>query len=434
MNFGKHIRNLVMLLVVALIAATAVSAVPVAIEKVKVNGDEIYTTTTNSIRSLDRGEELSVRVEVTAAADVKDAQIEVVMRGYDHDDRIEDITSVFDMKANRTYVKTFTLNLPYKMDKDQYKLRVRVDDRAGDTTQETYEIEVESPRHQLFIDDVIFSPSNGVVAGRALLTTVRIANLGSADQKDGVKVMITIPELGISAASYLDKVVEDRRKTSEELYLRIPSCIKPGYYDAVITVEYHKGDKVVRETKQIKVLEDETCAVPDEKDDDKEVKTIITIGPTTQEVFRGEGGVIYPLTISNSGKEARTYVITIDGYQDWADVRVSPANVLVLKGGESKAVYIYVSAKESAQIGEHMFSVDVSSGTETLKQFTLKSKVVEAEKTAGKGMDVKNVLLIGLLVLVVLLVILGLIIGFGKLKGKDEDMDENDEEAGQTYY
>lgn len=437
MKAGK-IFSTVLVLVMALIAVSAVLAVPVTIDKVKVNGDEIDATGSNSIMAMDRNDQLSLKVEVTATEDVSDAQIEVAIRGYDHDDLIDDISDVFDMRANRTYIKSFSINLPYRMDQDVYKLRVMINDRDGDTTTKTYELDIGATRNSLKIYDVLFSPSNGVVAGRALLTTIRLANIGSADQNDGVKVSVSIPELGISAADYMDSLDEDDKKTSEELYLRIPSCTKAGTYDVIIEVEYKDGDKVEKQTKQIRVLEDETC-IPAAKPGVTpavEPKTIITIGPTTQDVTRGEGGVIYPLTLSNAGNDAKTYIITADGYQEWADVKVSPANIVVLQGGESKAVYVYVSAREDATVGEHMFSVDVTSGSKSLKQFALKSNVVAgadsgAVKDDGK-MDVKSVLLIGLLVLVVLFVILGLIIGFSKMRKNDDD--EEDDKSEQTYY
>jgi hypothetical protein len=440
MKAGKIFYS-VLVLVMALIAVSAVLAVPVTIDKVKVNGDEIDATGTNSVLAVDRNDQISLKVEVTAEEAVDEAQIEVAIRGYDHDDLIEDISEVFDMKANRTYIKSFTLKLPYRMDQDVYKLRVMVTDRDGDTTTETYELDIGAERNSLMIKDVIFSPSNGVIAGRALLTTIRIANIGSSDQDDGVKVSVSIPELGISAADYIDTVDSDDKKTSEELYLRIPSCVKGGTYTVEIAVDYKDGDRTEETTRKIVVYEDETCTKPADSacatagcGAATEPKTVITIGPTTQDVAAGEGGVIYPLTLSNAGNDAKTYIITADGYQEWADVRISPANIVVLAGGESKAVYVYLSAKEDATIGEHMFSVDVTSGSKSLKQFTLKANVVAGKDngSASGKMDVKSVLLIGLLVLVVLFVILGLIIGFSKMKKSDDD--DEDDKSEQTYY
>ena len=83
-----------------------------------------------------------------------------------------------------------------------------------------------------------------------------------------------------------------------------------------------------------------------------------------------------------------------------------------------------------------MCTLTVTSGAETLKEFVLKSNVVEGEATptATNWGGVKKVLEIGLVVLVVLLVILGLIIGFSRLKGSDEDFDDEDDNKSETYY
>ncbi len=437
MKYNKLI--IAMALIFALTAVSLAAALPVTIDKVKIDGDEISPTSADFTRSLDRDNSFEIKVQVTAQDDVNDAQIEVYLRGYDHPDLIQDISDVFDMRANRTYVKTFQLTFPYKLDKDQYKLRVRVEDRDGDSTEENYELGIESERHDMIIKDVLFSPSDSVVAGRSLLTSVRIENTGMTDPEEGVKVMINIPNLGISAADYIDQIDEDQSTTSEELYLRIPECTKAGTYDAVITVTYHDGDKVSTMNKKVTITEGELCqanaggqttqpAVP---------KTIITVGSMTQDVTQGQGGVIYPLTISNAGTDAKTYVITADGYADWADISMNPANIVVLQPGDAKVLYIYVSAHEDASVGQHMFLVSVGSGTETLKQFSLTANVVQGEQTTTTAATdlggVKRVLEIGLIVLVVLLVILGLIIGFSRLRGRDEDL-EDEEGKSETYY
>lgn len=428
----KGFFNVLMVLMLALMATAAVSAVPVTIDEVEVDDEEVDATGSNFVRVVDRGNEFDVDVKLSATDDVDDVQVEAVLRGYDDNELIEDITDVFDMKANRTYIKKLDLNFPSGLDKDQYKLRVRVENRDGDTTQETYELEIENERHDVKINDVIFSPFGEVTAGRALLTTVRLENFGMVDEDDGVKVSVRMPELGIAAADYIDEVDEDDAITSEELYMRIPKCTKEGTYDVEVSIEYDDGEEVETVEESIRVAESEVCA--DGSEDEDKPKTVIAVGPQTQDVKVGEGAV-YPVTITNAGNTAKTYVVKADGYQDWADVRVSPANIVVLQPGEAKALYVYASPMQAAQVGEHMFSLSISSEGKTLKEFTLKANVQEGEaEEQDGGMDVRNVLLIGLLVLVVLLVILGLIIGFGKLKGDDKDFDDEDSERGETYY
>jgi hypothetical protein len=429
---GKKLFG-ILLAMIAMLAVPTVSALPVDILEVELDEDTLDPYGENSIRAIDRNNEFEVKVRVKALEDVDDAQIEVVLRGYDNDDRVEDIYDVFDMRENRTYVKEFTLDFPYRLDKDEYRLRVRIDDRNGDTTQIDYEIAIEADRHAMMIKDVIFSPSNSVVAGRSLLTTVRLENIGMVDDDEGIRVSVTIPELGISAADYIDELDDDDSVSSEELYLRIPACTTPGVYQAIIEVVYDDGDEVESLTRFVTVTEGDLCPGQEEPE---QPKTIITVGPTTQDVTPGEGGVIYPLTISNAGNDARTYVVTADGYQSFADVSISPQNIVVLQPGEAKAMFVQLSAKEDAAAGEKMFTLTVTSGSETLKQFVLKANVQESQEPAvdaSRWASVKRVLEIGLVVLVVLLVILGLIIGFSRLRGNDEEFDD-EEGKSETYY
>jgi hypothetical protein len=433
MNFSKGFAVLV--LMVAAIAMAA--AVPVTIDTVKLDGDVIdsvqdFPGETN-ILSIDRGQEFEVRVEVTADANLQDAQIEATIRGYDSDKQITDITDVFDMKANRTYIKKLTLTLPGNVDKDTYRLRIRVDSRDGDTTQEDFELEVTAERHAMEIKDVIFSPQE-VMAGRSLLTTVRVKNVGAIDQNDGVKIMVNIPELGISAADYIDEVDEDDSVTSEELFLRIPSCVKAGVYDVEITAYFKDNERMVSADRTVKITTGEDCesaTTPEVKPEAP--KTVITYGSLSQELTTGQGGVIYPFTITNAGKEAKTYVLSVDGYSEWADVRISPANIMVIQPGETKAAYVYVSAKDSASAGEKMFTVTISSDNEVMKQLVAKAVVQQgkAPVTNQPTWDsMKRGLEVTLLVLVVILVIVGLIIGLTKLRGKDEGT----EDEPKSYY
>jgi uncharacterized membrane protein len=298
----------------------------------------------------------------------------------------------------------------------------------------SYTLKIEPEEHNMLIKDVIFSPSSTVVAGRSLLTTVYFKNIGNDDEEDGIKVSIDVPAIGVSAVDYVDSLDEEEATSSEELWVVVPKCTPAGEYDATVTVSFKDGDKAVSTTESIKVLEDandKSCAAPEAAAPEK---TVIAVAGDVQDVTQGEGVALYPLTLTNSGKESKTYVIAVDGYQDWAKISVSPSNVVVVEPNDAKAVYAYVTALENAVPGQHMFSLTVKSGSETLKEIPLKANVVEAVKSqpASKWGAVKKALEIGLIILIVLLVILGLVIGFNKLKGNDEDDFEDEED--KNYY
>jgi len=406
------------------------NALSVTIDEVKVDGDVVSATSTNKIYDFDKDQDLPVKVRVTANADIDDVQIEAAIRGYDHNDLMEDITDVFDMKSGVTYTKKLDIPLRLRMDQDRYKLRIRIEDRDGDTTSATYELEVDAKRHSLLIKDVILSPENEVKAGRALLTAVRLKNYGEKDEDD-ILVKVSIPELGESASDYVDELEkegdDDDSTTTEELYMRIPNEAKTGEYLLRVEVTYDDGDE--REVKEMMIKVKSTCDVDPfscAPKEDKE-KTIITLAADAQSVKQAGGEAVYPITITNEGVASKTYVVSADG-ANWATFRLSPSNVMVIGAGESKAVNVYVSASKDAPVGEQTFSLTVKSGEKTLKEIPMKVSVSQGQTSVwGK---LKRGLEIGLVVLVILVVILGLIIGFNKLKGEEDE----ETKEGETYY
>ncbi len=436
-------KNRLSLLTIFLVSLIAVCGMASALDikdniEVKVNGDIVSETSSNEVYDFEKGEDLEVKVRLTANVDLDDVQIEANIRGYDHNDLMEDITDVFDMKKDTTYTKKLTIPLRIRMDQDSYKLRITISDRDGETTTKTYELEVDTKRHQLAIKDVILSPENEVKAGRALLAAVRLKNYGERNE-DGIKVKVSIPELGVSATDYVDELDReedsvdrnnpnydddiDDQTTTEELYLRIPSDAKTGEYTLRVEVTYDDGDEKEVEEMIIRVKGTEEAA-PSAVDKEK---TLITLVASAQSTTQGGAEAVYPITITNEGTTSKTYVVSADG-ADWATFRISPSNVLVIGAGESKAANVYVAAGASASVGEQTFSVTIKSGEKTLKEIPMKVDVSEGKTSAWS--KVKRGLEVGLVVLVILLVILGLIIGFNKLKGGDEET----KEEGETYY
>jgi len=408
-----------------LFSVIAVSAVDVTINEVELDEDTLNpNSSTNSVKDFKRDQELDVKVHFTANEDADDIQVEVVIRGYDHNDLIEDITDTFDVKSGVSYTKKLTIPLRERLDQDRYLLRVRIEGRSGNTVSETYALEVETARHSIQIRDFVLSPGEEVRAGRALLAAVRLRNRGEKDE-EGIKVTVSIPELGVSATDFVDELEkddsDDDETTSEELYLRIPNDAVTGEYTLRTVVEYDDGDEKETSGQVIRVLGTEGSATAPTKSQEK---TIITVAADAQSLQTGGVEVAYPITLTNAGSSSRTYTVSANG-ASWATFRVSPSNVVVVDAGESKAVSVYVAANANAPAGQQTFTVTVSSADKVLKQIPLSATVSAVSGTA----KLKRGLEVGLVVLVVLLVIVGLIIGFNKLRG--EEGKEGEEE---TYY
>ncbi len=435
-NIGVMILFLVGILAFSGIASAAIniSDVIVEVEDVTVYDGSIVNGGLVDVSGVEKDNPIEVEVTFTANADMR-IEVEAELSGDGKKDKISDSTDEFNVHAGTTYVKKLELELPLRMDQDRkYQLRVTISDRYDYLTIPGI-LDISSTDHAIQIRDIVLSPENEVQAGRALLVTARIKNRGGSEEED-VKVKASVPALGISASDYIDELDEedcdgedcDDSTTSEELYMRIPECAEPGEYTVRVCVEFDDGDEEKCETTKIQVVESDTCKIAAAEEPIATGKTIITIGPETQDIAKG-GSAMYPVTIANDGAESKVYSISVDS-ADWADFSVTPSNVLVVGAGESKAAYISVKAKPTAS-GLQVFSATIKSGESVLKQVPLRANISGGAVAATSLGKIKKALEIGLVVLVVLLVILGLIIGFNKLRGSEEE-----EEAGEekTYY
>jgi hypothetical protein len=424
---GKALGVALMLAVFAIFAMASVSAQIVTIDEVEFDDDELNPSSSTSIANYERNQEIEVKVHFTALTADDEVQIEAELTGYE-DGSIRDTEYVDEIKAGETYVERLSLNLPWDMDYEYYTLRVYICPRAGSCVTETYELDVEAQEHAFVIKDVDFSPGLTVEAGRALLTTVRVENIGDETDDEGVKVKVSIPELGLSASDYLDEVDSDDSTSSEELYIRIPSETSTGSYNVEVTVTYDDGDETVSEDYTLTVTGVEAEETTEETP--VESRSVISIGPQSQDMTAGQGGAVYPIVLTNAAGDAKTYVISVSGYDSWGSVRLDPSNVVVLGEGETQTVYLFASANEDAS-GSYTFAVTVTVGSET-KQMLLSANVAPAQvaQETSSYDSVKKGLEVGLIVLVILLVILGLIIVVNKLRNSDDE----DDEKSKTYY
>ncbi|MBN1275001.1 hypothetical protein JXA12_01810 [Candidatus Woesearchaeota archaeon] len=426
-------KNSIVLLLVALMTATmataaASAAIPVEITKVEVNGFDLASM--SGYEDVNRGEEIEVEVYLHALGDIDNGEIEVSIDGYRYKAYEHELVTDyqrFKMNNDSNRKFTFQLEVPVKMDKDSFDLRVQITGRTGDVLEELFPIGVSGLDEEdaIVIKEFSVSPSTVVEAGRPLSFKVKVKNYGD-DDLDDISVKVAIPALGIADDEYLDELNADETETFEELLLRIPQCVDPGTYTVEATVMFDEY-QVTKQTMTITVLEGDVCGGTADEDDKKPTsKTVVTV-PESQEVVMGTTGGVYPVMISNLGSTAKTYTLTASGIDAWGTVRFDPAAVVVVQPESVKTVYMYVAAKEDAQAGAQVFKLTVESEEES-KQVVLTANVGEGDTASYDSL--RRGLEIGLIILVVILIILGLIIGFNKIRGDRGDYDEES----QTYY
>lgn len=235
-----------------------VSAIPVSIDRVEFDDVQITEDQTNRL-DVERGKAYDVEIFLNSSQNVDDVEVEAFISGFEHNNRLRlaDRTGPFDMDANITYRKVLRVSISDLADEDDYKLRIIVADRDGNEVIANFPLKIDVERHDLKIVDAIFTPNN-VMAGRALLSVIRIENFGEKDEND-VKVTVRLPELGIGASDYIEEIEFDEEEETEELFIKIPKCAKPGVYDAQIIVQYNNGFSRVTSTEQINVLKNPAC-------------------------------------------------------------------------------------------------------------------------------------------------------------------------------
>ncbi len=386
--------------------------------KVEVNGEEVDP----NLLTVEEGEKLDIEVELSitddnnANTDLGAKGIEVVARlsGYEYSDyeNLEDSTALFDVKEGTKKTVHLQLTVPNKLENGKNTLRVFVLDRNSKEISKTFELNVESARHSVKIADVSFSPSLTVKAGRSLLTTVLVENVGE-NTEDDVKVTVEVPELDLKASEYVDELKADDHEDVDEMQLNIPLYTKAGEYTVKVTVQYDDLRETVTKSYPLKVVESDMIA---QNYPQKSGKTVLATGPETQSVAAGKTAT-YAVALTNDGSASKAYAVEV-ATGDWATASVSE-KLVVLEPGQSKVIYVDLTAAQDATVGEHLASLTVKSGSDVLETVVLKATVA-APANAGSETSLRNGLEIALVVLVVLLVLLGLVIGFSRLRKDDE--------------
>ncbi len=412
-----QITKLSLVFFMFVVMAGLVHAIPVKIDSIDIDGVTLTSSTTNRL-DIERGKDLGISVRLVGLDDAKNVEVEAFISGFEFNDveRVSDTSGLFDVLSNVTYVKRLSIPLPSSLEKDDYKLRVIVTDRANNEYVQNYNLKIDVPRHLIVVKDIILTPENEIAAGGVLLAAVRVENQGAKSEED-VKINVAIPALGVSATKYISKVNADGEVESEEVYLRLPECAPQGKYDVISTVYYADGHRKVTGKSSMFVTKNELCENSDVLSDSAPPsKIVIALGANFAAVELGSSAV-FPITVSNNARTSKSFIV-VPNQVDWGDLTISPASAQLISPGKSATFYATASPTDNAQ-PSNMFTVSVSSSNELLKQVEMTVKVIGLDDQSS--ISFKRVLEVGLIVLLVLLIVVGLIIGFSMLRNDQQE-------------
>ena len=403
-------------------APSAGNRPPVKVDAVEVDGFELSTSETN-IRDLERGKDFALKVKLSANAAASNVEIRAFVSGFEFSstEPISDASSPFDVQAGVSYVKSLTLRLPDRTDIDRYRIRVVISGRDTDDITTNYRIQVSPTAHEVVIKDLSVSPED-VQPGRAVLATVRIKNLGQKTEND-VAIRVSIPELGVTAApDFVDKLQSDESATSQDFFLRIDPCAKPGTYDVRADVTFEQGDKVVSASKTIIVSQGGSC-----QSRPVSVGGDVSISGSEPQTVQSGTAASFPVTITNRRTATKVYSLSVAG-TEWAGIRFSPSSMVTVRPGDTQIVNVVILPNRNAREGANTFTILVKDQAgEIVKSLSFSANIVVREEP--KAVNVVQLLQWGLIVLIVLLVIVALVVAFRRVQGPKEG-----EEGTQTYY
>jgi len=398
-------------------------ALDISIDSIEVESKVVAENENNFVIIGDGKNDIDLRVRLTALESIEDAHIDAVL-AFENGDVVADATATFDIAEGENVVKKLELPLIGRFEQNQFKLKLKVVDAEGDSEEKVYGLKISQKKFPFVISSIALSPENSVEAGKNLIAKLSFKNSGVVPL-NGISAKVSIPELGISSARFIDQIKNSGlAEVREDFMLKIQDNAPTGTYTVRAEIVSQFGGE--SEVKEIPIF---VLGASEQARQVVNDKLVINV-PTLRQDIKNDGSeVIYPIIFTNEGKDANAYTLLLDG-ANWANLRLSGPNTFVLNPRESETISIFASSKGSAA-GEQIFLVAVQSNGKVLKQLALKGNVV-----AVKGLlaaKLKNLLEITLIVLVVLLVAVGLFFGVRRLVQGSESASEELEET-QTYY
>ncbi|MEM4307330.1 MAG: hypothetical protein QXU88_02390 [Candidatus Woesearchaeota archaeon] len=394
MKFAKGLSLGLMAALFAIIFASSTFALDASFSNVEIDGTELVPNEQTRL-SLERGNEFALKVTIEAGSNIKNAELEAFISGYEYGDiePIHDRVGPFDLEANTSYSKKLKLKLPSDVDVDSYKLRIVLSDRNGDALIESYNLKIDAPRHGLRISDIILRPDGNLFAGRSLLATVRLENTG-AKTEENIKITVAIPELGLSDSTYLEELKAGSEESTEELYLRIPPSTKEGVYDFVAQASFDRKRGIVKEVIPIKILENKDYKSSSDS------RPQIVLDQSQASVVAGSVAS-FQIKLTNNGKSASSFSLVVGGVDGWGEATLSPAPTLILEPGASGTFTLTIATSKKASGLKKVQIELLNSESKQVGQSQVQLEITPAPKT-----DLRAILEIAVIVLAALMIIL----------------------------
>lgn len=347
--------------------------------------------------------EIDVTIENTNRDDdVKDVVLELriykdgddVTDDFDLDDETEDLGRIRD-DDEESFVFVIS-EVPVDMDEGDYDIYVRAYSEDDDTqcvskgndldnfgSSDTFaQIEIKKENDEgIIVRDTDFTTLTVQCGQENAQLSLDLYNIGN-DKEDEVLVTLENAELKIDEKILLSNF-KDGKKREVDFFFNVPEGLQKTNYILDITTyfdwdddedEYDpasydqnsEDDLDEDYTVRIEVLgcSDTTTGSGSNSGSGNTAEPVISAQLGTDSPVVGEDVVVLA-TLSNPTSEAMNFVVTVNGYQDWATLGGVEPSVVALDAGETKDVSITLVPTES---GTHTFELRLRNSNIDVRQ------------------------------------------------------------------
>ena len=400
-----------------------VNGLDLSIDSVEVEDNILTTDGRNFVDLGDNRKNLDVKVKMTSLEKIDGARIDAVLT-FENGNTVADTTATFNIGKDESAAKDLELSLIGKFIESNLKLKIKVTDTEGSSTERTYELRLSRQKNPFLLSSISLNDGN-IQAGKSLGIGLNIRNMGVAPI-EAVVAKVSIDELGISSTRFVDKISSSNK---EEFILKIPENANAGTY--TIKAEVTSQFSSEAETSEISFTiggKSEEAASGN--------KLRINVPVTSQNLNNDGREAAYQVTFTNNDVNTHLYTIML-GNGESLDLRLGESNTFVLKPKDSNTINVYASTR-AKEAGEQSFNVLVRENQKTISTIQLKANVNVQSGIFGSGL--KAVLMVILILITIGLAGLGAAFGIRNYLQKDEAEDDADESitkeipTGEAYY
>jgi hypothetical protein len=317
--------------------------------------------------------EIKITIENTNNDDEKVSSIDVTLMIPEL--KIDESASKFSLSEEGDEKElTFTFEIDEKAESGDYPIYIFVsadseDDNGNDFDIDMYDygeiLSVNVEDDDLIVESITFD-ENDYEVGDTVTAKVNVRNIGTDEQED-VRVRFKCTDVGYSELSEIyDKDLKSNKEKLFTFIFDIPSTAKAGSYLCNAEIMYDGSNGQADDDDVSEHMIDNVALeiVGEDGIDTTDAQALIT-GTTTATVSANDA-VKFTLNLENKGTGLITYTIKAEGYSDWADARIEPAE-LTIPAGSSVPFYTYITPKDgatglnSATVSAYVDGVNVAS-------------------------------------------------------------------------